>query len=819
MEQTRHSSKVLPVPTITVCTLLTAIAAATGVWAQNAQPAKQLAGSSASFDQVVAPFVQQNCAMCHNDRMKTGGLVLTQYHTTAEVMRDRDVWEKVIRRLQTGEMPPKGLPRPKPDSIAAVTGWIEKQFEEADRNAPVDPGHLTAHRLNRAEYNNTVRDLLAVEFKPADDFPADDSGYGFDNIGDVLSVSPVLMEKYLIAAKKIAAEAIPSGGLPKPTRVKFSPEHQFNDEQLSLEHKFEMPAEGDYELRASVSGRKDAFRIGLELDGDPIQTSDVLIDKDKPRGYELRLHIPYGEHLFRAEITPRDPTAAEIVAAQQIAATEQAQFNKQVAAHPEDEAKIKKQHKLANPPTYVDTLEIRGPFNPLPPPLPESYKRIFICGHAPGHHTAECTRTDLAHLARLAYRRPATDTEVAKLGRLVAMAQKNGLSFEQSMRVGVEGILVSPNFLYRIERDPAAGSSSQVHRVSDYELASRLSYFLWSSMPDQELLDIAGEHRLSQSEILHQQVRRMLQDRKSDALVDNFAGQWLELRNLESIHPDPDEFPEFNQRLREAMETETRLFVSSIIHEDPSILDFIDGKYTFVNERLAKFYGIPGVTGDQFRRVSLDGTERSGVLTQASVLSVTSYPTRTSPVLRGKWVLENILNAPPPPPPPGVGSIDAKGGIVSGTMRQQMEKHRADPVCAGCHTRMDPLGFALENYDAIGRWRTHEGPLPIDASGSLPGGKSFNGSAELKHILGSDREAFAECLTEKLLTYALGRGLENYDKPATKKIVAAVVASDYRFSSLINAIVESVPFQMGRGTDVSEPRVLASGIQSRGNSK
>ncbi len=302
--------------------------------------------------------------------------------------------------------------------------------------------------------------------------------------------------------------------------------------------------------------------------------------------------------------------------------------------------------------------------------------------------------------------------------------------------------------------------------------------------------------------------------------MDNFAGQWLELRNLESIHPDPDEFPEFNERLREAMDTETRMFVSSIIHEDRSILDFIDGKYTFVNERLAKFYGIPGVTGDQFRRVSLDGTERSGVLTQASVLTVTSYPTRTSPVLRGKWVLENILNAPPPPPPPGVGSIDAKGGIVSGTMRQQMEKHRADPVCAGCHTRMDPLGFALENYDAIGRWRTHEGPLPIDASGSLPSGKSFNGSAELKQILASDREAFAECLTEKLLTYALGRGLESYDKPATKKIVAAVVANDYRFSSLINAIVESVPFQMGRGTDVSEPRVLRqAGIQPRGNSE
>jgi hypothetical protein len=293
----------------------------------------------------------------------------------------------------------------------------------------------------------------------------------------------------------------------------------------------------------------------------------------------------------------------------------------------------------------------------------------------------------------------------------------------------------------------------------------------------------------------------MLRDPKSDALVENFAGQWLELRNLDSIHPDPDQFPQFDEQLREAMHTETQMFVSEIIHRDRSIFDFIDGKYTFLNERLAKFYGIPGVKGDQFRRVALNGGERSGVLTQASVLTVTSYPTRTSPVLRGKWILENILNAPPPPPPPGVGSIDAKGGIVTGTMRQQMEKHRANPMCASCHTRMDPLGFALENYDAIGHWRTHEGTLPIDASGVLPGGKSFNGSAELKTILASNRDAFAECLTEKLLTYALGRGLESYDRPATRKIVSRLAANNYRFSSLIDGIVDSVPFQMGRGDE------------------
>ncbi|MBV8707081.1 MAG: DUF1592 domain-containing protein, partial [Acidobacteriaceae bacterium] len=360
-------------------------------------------------------------------------------------------------------------------------------------------------------------------------------------------------------------------------------------------------------------------------------------------------------------------------------------------------------------------------------------------------------------------------------------------------------ILVSPNFLYRIERDPNPNDPSQIHPVSNYELASRLSYFLWSSMPDEELLQLAGEKRLCQPDVLHAQVKRMLKNPKADALVDNFAGQWLELRNLDSVHPDPDQFPNFDEPLRQAMYMETRLFVNSIVHEDRSILDFINGQYTFVNERLAKFYGIPGVKGREFRRVALDGEERSGVLTQASVLLVTSYPTRTSPVLRGKWILENVLNAPPPPPPPGVGSIDAKGGPLSGTMRQQMEKHRANPMCAGCHTRMDPLGFALENYDAIGAWRTHDASLPIDASGVLPGGKKFTGSAELKQILASDRQAFGECLTEKLLIYALGRGLEPYDRAATKKIVAGLAANDYRFSSLITGIVDSVPFQMGRG--------------------
>ena len=759
--------------------------------------AAQTGAPAVAFDQNVGAFVKKNCAGCHNEKLKTAGLALTSYHDTTSLLRDRAVWEKAVARIRAGEMPPKGLPRPNPEEIATTTAWIEAQFAAADEHP--DPGHLTAHRLNRTEYNNTVHDLLGVRFKPAADFPADDSGFGFDNIGDALSVSPVLVEKYLAAAKKIAISAIPLAiTAPKPTRQRFSPEHGRNEERLELEYAFDLPAEGDYDLQATVSGRKEAFHIDLSLDGKPVQSSDVVISKDKPRLYQIHVHVPYGEHVLKAELTPREPTPEEVAVSEQLKAAEEKAIARQIARNPKDEAQIRLQHALGNVATYVDQLEIQGPFNSLPAPLPESYHRIFICGHAIGQHNAKCARTDLGALAQLAFRRPVSTAEVARYTALVSRAQASGLSFEQAMRVGVEAILVSPNFLYRIERDPNP-NGMRAHPVNDFELASRLSYFLWSSMPDEELLRLAGEHKLSQPDVLHAQVRRMLADSKAEALVDNFAGQWLELRNLDSITPDPDQFPEFDNQLRQAMRTETEMFFSSVVHDDRSILDFIDGKYTFLNERLAKFYGIPDVKGKEFRRVELDGTERSGVLTQASVLTVTSYPTRTSPVLRGKWILENILNMPPRPPPPGVGSIDAQGGVVKGTMRHQMEAHRANPTCAACHMRMDPLGFAFENYDAVGHWRTHEGTFPVDATGVLPEGKKFNGAAELKTILASASDTFSECLTEKLMIYALGRGLEGYDRAATKRIVAGLAANDYRFSSLINGIVDSVPFRMGRG--------------------
>ncbi len=754
-------------------------------------------GQSA-FDQKVGVFVKTNCAMCHNEQLKTAGLALTKYHDTAAMIHDREIWEKVVARVRAGEMPPKGLPRPKPEDVDSFTNWIEGQFDQFDATAAPDPGHLTAHRLNRTEYNNTIRDLVGVHFEPAADFPADDSGFGFDNIGDALSVSPILMEKYLAAAKKIAAEAIPAALVPpKPTRFRYSPEIGPMEERPALEHTFLLPAEGDYDIRAGASGRRQPLTLTVELDGKEIKTETLTVENDKPRAGELRLHLPYGEHVVRAFLTPRDATPEEVTIMASNEAKEEASLAKQIAHNPGDEVQIRLQHKLGNPPTHIDALELRGPFEALAPPLPASYARIFICGHPMGQHNAQCMRTDLAHFARLAYRRPVTKAELEKVDKLMAAVQKSGLTQEQAMRVGVEAILVSPNFIYRIERDPK--DPTAVHKVNDFELASRLSYFLWSSMPDETLLTLAGEHELSKPEVLNAQVKRMLQDKKSVALVDNFAGQWLELRNLDSVRPDPDQFPEFDTQLRKAMYTETHMFVEALIQEDHSILDLIDGNYTYLNEKLAKFYGIPGIKGDHFQKVELDGTERSGVLTQASVLTVTSYPTRTSPVLRGKWILENVLNTPPPPPPPGVGSIDAKGGASSGTMRQQMEKHRANPICAGCHTRMDPLGFALENYNAIGQWRTEDANQPIDSSGVLPNGKKFAGSAELKKILANNKDAFAQCLTEKLMIYALGRGLEGFDRTATKKIEVDLAKNDYRFSALISGIVNSVPFQMGRG--------------------
>jgi len=448
----------------------------------------------------------------------------------------------------------------------------------------------------------------------------------------------------------------------------------------------------------------------------------------------------------------------------------------------------------------ISGLEISGPFAQVTEPSIESKKRIYSCGHLDGKHTSACAHKIVEGLARRAYRRPVTQEEINQLVGLVSTAQKEGDSFEEGICLSLQAMLISPHFLFRIESDQSAAKSEDAHPLTQHELATRLSYFLWSSMPDDELFKLADEGSLSKPEVLAAQVQRMLKGEKSRAFVENFAGQWLELRKLDSVKPDRKRFPEFDEYLRISMRKETEAFFDDIVRHDRNILDFIDGNYTFINERMARFYKIPDVAGPEFRRVALTSdTKRGGVLTQASVLTVSSYATRTSPVLRGKWILENFLGAPPPPPPPDVRNLDEAAVGSSASLRQQLEQHRKNATCASCHSRMDPLGFGLENFDAIGAWRVQDGKFPIDATGSLPDGRSFNGPNDLKVIIKSDADAFTTSLTEKLLTYGLGRGLERYDKPAVKQIAERVAKDNYRFSSLVLEIVRSFPFQMRRG--------------------
>jgi mono/diheme cytochrome c family protein len=724
--------------------------------------------ADATFQKTVEPFLAKNCILCHNAKIKTAEVNL-DYHDAAAVLKDRDIWENVLGKLRSGEMPPKGAKQPRPEDVKAVAQWIEAEFARIDRNTKPDPGRVTAHRLNRFEYNNTVRDLLAVDFHPAEDFPADDAGYGFDNIGDVLSLSPVLMEKYFAAAERIAKKAIFGDPVMKATVQRYKDENLKPAElaRLGIQIQRPFPVDAIYEIRGGVrfKNRPTApvdLKIGFWIDDRRVNVADLQLVPGKPPVSDIRIPFKEGQHGVRIAV-------------------------------------IDDRTDSRNANFYVDYVEVRGPFQTKAAGPPEAYKRIFVCGHAPGQHAAECARRVLAELAHRAYRRPVTKSEVDGLVNFVSLAQKEGDGFEQGIQLALQAILVSPHFLFRIERDARPADPTAVHPISDLELASRLSYFLWSSLPDSDLLAVAEKKALRKPGVLEAQVRRMLADPKSSALVENFAGQWLQIRNLDTVKPDPERFPDFDGELREAMRQETRLFFDSIVKEDRSILDFIDGKFTFLNARLARHYGIPGVEGDEFRRVALSGDQRGGILTHASVLTVSSYPTRTSPVLRGKWILDNILNAPPPPPPPGVPNLKEEAVGATGTLRQQLEQHRSDQSCAACHSKMDPLGFGLENYDAIGAWRTRDGKFPIDVAGTLPNGKSFDTPGGLKTILKGDREAFTQCVTEKMLTYALGRGLERYDKNAVKSIGRGVAAGDYKFSRLILEIVNSMPFQMRRG--------------------
>ncbi|MBI2823799.1 MAG: DUF1592 domain-containing protein [Planctomycetia bacterium] len=731
------------------------------------------------------PFLAQHCLACHSGEEPKGDLSLEKYQDAASVRRDRDTWGKVVEYLEGGIMPPEERPRPNRDEVAAVTAWANKQLAalgDGQRN----PGRVTIRRLNRAEYNNTIRDLVGVAFKPAEDFPTDDVGYGFDNIGDVLSLPPVLLEKYLAAAERIASEAIQASPQSSaPAKARFAPAQMklasggdgepttgilVSNGEVFVDVPF--TSDGEYIVRAGACAQQagpDPARMALKVDGKDVQSFEVKATADRPEAYEVRLTIEAGTKRIAVAFV-----------------NDYYQPN-----HPDPKQRDRN--------LFVDCLEIEGPLGDAPT-LPDSHRRIIFRQPTDVNDADACAKEILAKFARRAYRRTVSETEVERLLRFVRLARADGGTFEAGIQLAVQAVLVSPSFLFRVELDGDAASGAPTQPIDDFQLASRLSYFLWSSMPDDELTRLADEGALAKGDNLAAQVKRMLADEKAAALVENFAGQWLQIRNLDIAAPDRMRFKDFDDGLRAAMRRETELFFESVMREDRSILEFIDADYTFVNDRLAKHYGIEGVDGKEFRRVSLPDKRRGGVLTHASILTVTSNPTRTSPVKRGKWIMEQILGTPPPPPPPGVQELEQ--GKLEGTLRQKMEQHRANPNCAVCHNRMDPLGFAFENFDAIGAWRDREGEQTIDAGGTLPGGQTFAGATQLRAILKAAPEPFARNLVRKMLTYALGRGLESYDNEAVNEITSQLAAHDYKFSTLVVAVVKSEPFRMRRAKGV-----------------
>ncbi len=676
----------------------------------------------------------------------------------------------MAKNVASGHMPPEGMPQPTKAQRDSMVRWLDLTLSGDCKL--IDPGHVTMRRLNRREYDNTVRDLVGLDLRLAEDFPSDDVGYGFDNIGDVLSISPLLMEKYLKAAEEIASKAIQvpdtkpvrfdnenlkvttGAAVGDQTQIFFASEGQaFTDQYLTLA--------GNYKFRIEASAQQagpDAAKMALLIDNKPAMVFDVKALEKRPEVYEVTLPLDPGKHRIAL--------------------------------------KFANDYYRPGPPVEDRNLIVRymDMYKPLmkSSALSDVHKRIIFETPSAAEWQPSAKRI-LSKFASRAFRRPPTVDEISRLMKIAEYVHKDGQPFEKSIQLCVQAILSSPQFLFRVERSDGSPN------LGSYELASRLSYFLWGSMPDEELFRLASTGDLKKPVVLKAEVRRMLGSPKSASLGDNFAEEWLNLRKLALINPDPAQFPDFNEQLRAGMMTETKMFFDGVVKNDRSIIDFLDAKYTYINEQLAKHYGIPGVTGDQFRKVSLVGTPRGGVLTQGSVLTLTSNPTRTSPVKRGKWVLEQILNTPPPPPPPNVGVLPDDGKqMAAATLREKMERHRKDPACASCHKKMDPLGFSLENFDATGAWRSQEGGVPIDSSGVLPDGTKFQGAPELTAILIKKKKDFVRSMSEKLLTYALGRGVEAFDKCSVDQIASVCETSGNRFSALVNAVVTSDPFRKKR---------------------
>jgi hypothetical protein len=921
-----------------------------------------------SFADHVTPLLVNYCYDCHGDGFQKGGLALDDYTTVDEVKADRERWELVLRHVSHREMPPDDGPMPTDTERDTISRFIEQELYQLDPAHP-DPGHVVLRRLNRAEYHATIRDLVGVDFDPTEDFPPDDSGYGFDNIGDVLSLPPVLLEKYLAASDRILDSAIVTEPIrPALRRVPASlAQIGFNAlgdrgdgwvHLISLEEddaavEFDLPA-GDYHFRVlayatrdggALKGQGSDLPLVFETDPGPthltfllddtfVQDFAVTTDSASPEVYTTRLGVPSGRHRFRAAVarqrggmenetfmlngrlghqqpgvvfvkwlevegplqaaTQRVPAAALTASGDTLITPEGDQqlrglsavstplhlgrdteviLRAQAYAHQAGDEPARLEFRIDGQPVHTFDVLAPGRMEPIPgqrvfstallvprPQIYETRTRLAAGNHTfsaafindftdpttenpnlidrnlivrslevaqldepviiPGlpaplealfapvdGDSLAAARTILAPFARRAWRRVVEPQEIDRLLQLYTLAREEGDSFKAGVKLAMKAVLVSPHFLLLGQtRSPSHQLETAPYPLDEFALASRLSYFLWSSMPDDELLDLAEQGNLRAH--LPAQVSRMLTSPKALALVENFAGQWLQTRSLETFAPDRKLFPDYDPVLRAAMQRETELFFTSVLREDRSLIDFLTGEYTFVNARLARFYGLPGITGDEFQRVSLTDTPRRGVLTHASILTLTSNPSRTSPVKRGQWVLENLLGTPPPPPPPNIPSLDDEGRLLTGTMRQQLEQHRSDPNCASCHARMDPIGFGLENFDAIGAWRDQEGDAPIDAAGKLGASGEFTNAVELANLLAEGRrQEFLRCMADRLLTYALGRGTAYYDRLALNEIVRRIEADDHRFSALVLAVAESFPFQMRRGDTPTDPVV------------
>ncbi len=888
-------------------------------------PASESAGTFAEYQKTVQPFLAAHCYECHNAKDAEGDLRLDILTDESSLAKGMPTLEKAIKMLTARKMPPKEEPRPSEDDYHMIIDWLNTYTTNFYMTGPIDPGRVTLHRLNRAEFNNTIRDLLGVsDFHPADAFPLDDAGYGFDNNGDVLSIAPMLMEKYLnagnLTAQKVifADPVVPAplqrwdaltadGDFPKPTPVpsatpanpnsganalanavsptgpekqpapgtarnivggafgRNTPEGRVFQHYGNLFQDYDFPVDGDYIFSFRGYGVRgnggqpiaafflDSQQVGRNISVNEARADAKLYSTDP-------VHVAAGKHRiflsFRngasleeynaavaanppAPATP-DPVPADDLAADpgivdpaaaNAADVDPTTLSPGAAADPAAPAgsapangrrggvagargapgargpagggprggggpnSITGESIMA-----VVYFEVEGPEAITPDRMPESYRHLMIAQPSATTTKSQAAEKIIRNFAFHAYRRPVTEDEVSHLLALWTKVDSDGRTFDDSINVVVQAVLASPKFLFRVEQEPQPGEANNIHTLDEFELASRLSYFLWSSMPDDELLNLAQKGQLHAN--LDTQITRMLKDPKAQALVENFAGQWLQLRPLENANPDTTKFPAFDATLREDMLKETQMYFTSIVNDDRSVTDFINGNYTFVNERLAKFYGIPGITGDQFQRITFPkDSVRGGLLSQASILTVTSYPNRTSPVLRGKWVLENLLNDAPPPPPPNVPALkeDDKSALNM-TLKQRMEEHRANPSCAICHVRMDAIGFSLENFDAIGEWRTQDvNKQAIDASGSLPDGTNINGALGLKQILMAQKDKFLRCLADRMFTYALGRGTEPSDHRTLDAIVATMQNNDNKFSVLIKSIVHSDAFQKQRG--------------------